>query len=247
MNKIKTTLRVSEMDTLSGTFVRLYRASIQENESLAKDGNLAALMAEVEHFSSEISLAIKSDRAESSLDEADIIRDEIVRDISNLLTGYASIPFPEKKSAAVRLLSVFQKYGRGITVKSYAEESSLIESMLGDFSSDSAKSDLQLLEGVGELLSSLRSAQDAFHKANDAFTAAKVAQGDCASSVKKSLLVLLNGRLVPYLSALALVPDYAAFIAKCMAEIKRANSSSGGRGKPVEANNAEDELETPQA
>ena len=123
MNKIKTTLRVSEMDTLSGTFVRLYRASIQENESLAKDGNLAALMAEVEHFSSEISLAIKSDRAESSLDEADIVRDEIVRDISNLLTGYASIPFLEKKSAAVRLLSVFQKYGRGITVKSYAEES----------------------------------------------------------------------------------------------------------------------------
>ena len=133
MNKIKTTLRISEVDTLASTLVRLYRAAVSDGGPLAKDENLASLMAEVEKFSAGLSLAIKSDRVESSLDEADVARDGIIRDISNLLTGYASIPVPEKKAAAGRLLSIFQKYGRGIITKSYAEESSLIESMLGDF------------------------------------------------------------------------------------------------------------------
>lgn len=246
MNKIKTTLRISEVDTLVSTLVRLYRAAVSDGGPLAKDENLASLMAEVEKFSAGLSLAIKSDRVESSLDEADVARDGIIRDISNLLTGYASIPVPEKKAAAGRLLSIFQKYGRGIITKSYAEESSLIESMLGDFFSESAKADVQLLEGVGELLSSLRSAQDVFHGASDAFTAAKVGKGESASNIKKNLLVLLNGRLLSYLTALAQVSDYADFAAKCATEIDRANSPSGGRGKQAAAENTASVVENPQ-
>ena len=233
MNKIKQQLRVSELDTLSNAIVRLYRDAVSSGEgALSGDGNLASMMADAERLALEISVAIRSDRAESTLDESDIARDGIIRDLADALTGYAAIPVPEKKAAAGRLLSIFRKYGRGITGKSYAEESSLVESMLGDFSSEPSKADISLLEGVGELLTSLRSAQDAFHRASDAFTASKAGKGESATGVRKRIVSLLNGRLVPYLSCLSSFPGYADFVSRCGAEIDRANSAVAVRGKP---------------
>ncbi len=233
MNKIKQQLRVSELDTLSSTIVRLYRDAVSSGEgALSGDGNLASMMADVERLALEISAAIRSDRAESTLDEADIARDGIIRDLADALTGYAAIPVEKKKAAAGRLLSTFRKYGRGITGKSYAEESSLVESMLGDFSSEASKADISLLEGVGELLASLRSAQDAFHRASDAFTTAKAGKGENATGIRKRLLSLLNGRLVTYLSCLSSLSGYADFVSRCGAEIDRANLAAAVRGKP---------------
>lgn len=238
MNKINNGLRVSEIDTLSNTLLRLYRVSFAENSAISKDNHLATMMSEVEKAAAKISVAIKSDRAESTLDEADIIRDELIRNLSNALTGYASIPIPEKNSAASRLLVIFQKYGRGIVEKSYAEESSLVESLLGDLSSENAKADAQILDGIPELITALRNAQDAFHKASDSFTAAKTGKGESASSVKKRLQAIFNGRVIPYLEALASAPDYADFTDKCAAEITRANASVRIRSKGATGENS---------
>lgn len=239
MNKIKMNIRLSELDTLSAAIVRQFEASLAESETLSKDANLSSMMAEVKALSSALTLAIKSDRAESSLDEADIARDAVIRDLSNVLSGYASLPMQEKRDAAKRLLTIFRKYGRGITVKNYAEESSLIESLLGDFSAETAKADAASLEGVGELIASLRSAEEEFKRQSDALTVAKSAKTESASVLKKKLQPLLNTRLVPYLSALENMPGYADFISRAEVEIDKANGVVSGRGKNAPAEPAD--------
>ena len=232
MNKAKTSLRVAELDTLSDVLVRLYKDySSDANGTVAEDANLKAVMTDVESLSAALTTAIKSDKVTSALDEADIARDEAVRNLSDALNGYTALPIPEKKAAAQNLLAIFQKYGKSITTKNYAEESSLIESLLEDFSAANAKANVETLEGVGEIIKSLRSAQDSFNKANDEFTHASVTKGQSASSVKKPLLEVLNTRLVPYLSAVALSGGYKEFALKCGAEIDKANAAVTGRKK----------------
>ena len=188
-------------------------------------------MSEVEKLSAEITTAIKKDKVSASLDEADIARDEIIRNLGDALTGYAAIPVAAKKAAAQKLLSTFGKYGKQITSKNYAEESSLIESLLEDFAADSLKTDVAALAGVGDLLDSLRSAQDSFNKANDEYTAANVGKGESATSVKKTLLTALNYKLVPYLTAVGALDSYKAFVSKCEAEITKANVTVSTRAK----------------
>ena len=232
MNKAKTSLRVAELDTLSDVLVRLYKDySSDADGTVAEDANLKAVMTDVERLSAALTTAIKSDKVTSSLDEADIARDEAVRNLSDALNGYAALPIPEKKAAAQNILAIFQKYGKSIITKNYAEESSLIESLLEDFSAEDAKANIETLEGVGEIIKNLRSAQDSFNKANDEFTHASVTKGQSASSVKKSLLEVLNTRLVPYLSAVALSGGYKEFALKCGAEIDKANAAVTGRKK----------------
>lgn len=231
MKKINSNIRVAELDTLSDVLVRLYKDSSGGESAISKDANLSGIMADVERLSAEITTAIKSDRVSSTLDEADIARDEIIRNLGDALTGYAAIPVAAKKSAAQNLLSVFSKYGKQITQKNFAEESSLIESLLEDFGAESLKSDVAALDGVDELVSELRSAQDSFNKANDDFTNASVNRGESATSVKKSLISVLNDKLVPYLSAVAPLADYKDFASKCEAEITKANAAVSKRGK----------------
>ena len=231
MKKINSSLRVTELDTLSDVLVRLYKDSSSGESAISKDANLSGIMSEVEKLSAEITTAIKKDKVSASLDEADIARDEIIRNLGDALTGYAAIPVAAKKAAAQKLLSTFGKYGKQITSKNYAEESSLIESLLEDFAADSLKTDVAALAGVGALLDSLRSAQDSFNKANDEYTAANVGKGESATSVKKTLLTALNYKLVPYLTAVGALDSYKAFVSKCEAEITKANVTVSTRAK----------------
>ena len=231
MNKIISKIRVAELDTLSDVLVRLYKDSSVAENALSKDANLSLIMAEVEKFSAEITKAIKSERVSSTLDEADIARDGVIRNIGDALTGYAAIPVAAKKASAQNLLAVYNKYGKQITQKNFAEESSLIESLLEDFGAENLASDVAVLDGVGELISELREAQDSFNKANDDFMNASVGRGESATSVKKSLISVLNDKLVPYLSAVAPLADYKDFTSKCEAEITKANATVSGRAK----------------
>ena len=231
MKKINSSLRVTELDTLSDVLVRLYKDSSSGESAISKDANLSGIMSEVEKLSAEITTAIKKDKVSASLDEADIARDEIIRNLGDALTGYAAIPVAAKKAAAQKLLSTFGKYGKQITSKNYAEESSLIESLLEDFAADSLKTDVAALAGVGDLLDSLRSAQDSFNQATDEYTAVNVGKGESATSVKKTLLTALNYKLVPYLTAVGALDSYKAFVSKCEAEITKANVTVSTRAK----------------
>lgn len=235
MKKINSNLRVAELDTVSDVLVRLYKdAASFKDSSIASDANLAGIMAEIENLSVQITTAIKSDRISSALDEADIARDSVVRNLGDALTGYAAIPVAAKKASAEKLLAVFSKYGRQITAKSYAEESSLIESMLEDFGAENLKADIAALDGVTGLLESLRAAQNDFNRKNDELTAANVSKADSASAVKKLLLSAVNSKFVPYVTAVGTLGGYGDFAAKCEAEIVKANATVKGRTKAAD-------------
>ena len=226
VNKVKKDIRITDADTVSDALVRLYKDAASKDGAIAKDTALAAIMGEVERLSADITTAIKKDKVSTSLEAADAKRDEIIRSLGTLLTGYDAIPLADKKAAADRLLAVYNKYGKSIATETYARESSLIESMLEDFAAESLADAIKALDGVGDLIASLRTAQDGFNAANDSATAALTAKGESAYSVKKPLLAAINEKLVPYITAMGAVnAEYADFGTRADVEIAKANAS----------------------
>ena len=226
MKKVRPSVRITDADTVSDALVRLYKDAAAKKGAIAKDAALAAIMGEVEKLSADITTAIKKDKVSTSLEEADTRRDEIIRSLGTLLTGYGAIPLADKKDAADKLLAVYNKYGKSIATETYARESSLIESMLEDFAADSLEDAIKALDGVGDLIGGLRSAQDGFNVANDSATAALTAKGESAYSVKKPLLAAINDRLVPYITAMGAVSaEYADLGTRADVEIAKANAS----------------------
>ena len=229
MNKLNAKMRVTEVDSLSDALVRLYKV----DSGIAEDAFLKSVMADVETLSAKLTTAIRQDKVLSSLEDLDAVRDEAVKSLGTLLDGYAAIPIPAKKDAAEKLRTVFAKYGKSITTANYASESSLIESLLEDFSKADAQESVKVLDGVGEILLQIRTAQDAFVKASDEYTASSSAKGESASSVKKPLVSAINDRLVPYLTAMAMANGtvYGDFATKAEKEISRVNETVSRRGK----------------
>ncbi|MGN0728679.1 DUF6261 family protein [Treponema sp.] len=229
MKKVLTKARVTEVDALSDALVRLYRA----DTGIAEDAFLKAVMAEVETLSAQLTSAIRQDKVLSTLEEADSVRDEAVKSLGTLLDGYAAIPIASKKEAAEKLRAVFAKYGKSITQANYASESSLIESLLEDFGKSEAQESAKALEGVAEILGQIRTAQDAFAKASDEYTAASSVKTESASSLKKPLVSAINDRLVPYIAAMTMANSslYGDFAAKAEMEISRVNETVSRRGK----------------
>ena len=96
MKKVISTLRIAEINGLADSIVVHYK-----NESgLNGDAFLSGVMAEVEALSAKITAAIRQDRAVSSLDEADTVRDNAVKSLGTLLEGYAAIPLAGKRASA---------------------------------------------------------------------------------------------------------------------------------------------------
>ena len=230
MNKINSNARITELDGLSDTLVRLYKA----DKSATKDAFVAATMAEVEKLSADITTAILQDKAVSTLEAADAKRDAAIIALGKMLAGYAAFPIPAKKAAAEPLLAVYEKYSKaGITRASYISESSMVESMLEDFAADSLAEHIAGLDGIAEAVTAIRAAQDAFTAASDAYTTASGSKGASATSVKKPLLSAINDKLVPYLTAMQIATNEncAAFAAGVEAEITRVNEAVAKRGK----------------
>lgn len=227
MNKVISKVRVTEVDGLSDALVRLYKA----DEGVSSDAFLKSVMDEIEKLSVSITTAIKQDKVLSNLEEADGVRDEAVKNLSTLLDGYEVFPVAAKKEAAKKLKAVFDKYGKSITTANYVSESSLIESLLEDFSKEEEA--VSLLDGIKEILEQIRSAQDAFVKASDEYNAASTVKTESASSLKKPLLSAINDKLIPYITAMQMANSavYADFATKAEGEIKRVNEIVLRRGK----------------
>lgn len=227
MNKVISKVRVTEVDGLSDALVRLYKA----DEGVSSDAFLKGVMDEVEKLSVSITTAIKQDKVLSNLEEADGVRDEAVKNLSTLLDGYSVFPVASKKEAAQKLKAVFDKYRKSIITANYVSESSLIESLLEDFSKE--EETVSLLDGIKEILEQIRSAQDSFVKASDEYNAASTVKTESASSLKKPLLSAINDKLIPYITAMKMANSavYADFATKAEGEIKRVNEIVLRRGK----------------
>lgn len=229
MAKISSKVRVAELDAVSDSLLRHYKAA----DALAGDPFLKATFAELEDLSARITTAVKQDAVLSTLDDADGVRDEAVRAIGDMLTGFVAFPIPAIKAAALPLKAVFDKYGKGITSANNTEESGLISSMLEDFAASALAENVAALTGLSEAIDALQKAQTAFEKAADDYTAAKTGKGESASSLKKPILDCINGKLVPYLDATAKsgLAGYAEFAAKVAEEVNKVNAMVAKRSK----------------
>ena len=194
MKKIRVTARITEVSNLSTVIVRLFKAEIDANSDAGNDAFLIDTFAQLEKLSTNLISAIKTDKILSNLDVADSERDELFRELSAALTGYASLPFPDYQQAASPLLSIMEKY-RGLPTENYASESALLKSLLEDFSTPDAKAAISLLHGIDELIRLLTYAQDKFDQTNDEYNAACINKTDSATSLKKEILSLISDRL----------------------------------------------------
>ena len=236
MKKLNSHARTTEVDDVSDRLIAVYDA----HPALAADPFLAATFGEIRTQSHGITEAIKRDRALSELDSADALRDDRVRDLRDIIRGYRALPLPAQSKAAVALWIIFAKYGMKMTRENYASESSLIESLLLDLSTAEAQLHIDALAGMPEAIAALRSAQTDFTAKRIAYEThlAHGAEGLNASEIRKTLLELINGRLLTYIDTMVMVDraKYASFAAIVEKVIDDTNAVIARRtGKTPEA------------
>lgn len=233
MNKLKNPIRNTEIDGFSDSVVRAFKA----DEKAQKDAFLKTTLSELETLSAQITTAILQDKILSSLDAADGVRDEAVKTLGTVLAAYAVFPIASKKELASPLKAVYDKYAKaGITGANYTSESSMIESLLEDFSAPALAENISGLEGVPEAIAAVRSAQDDFTTANDAYIKASTSKGATASSLNKPIVLIVNDKLVPYLNAMVIArnKNCAEFAKSVEKEINRANDMIAKRTKKAQ-------------
>ena len=201
MNKLNTSVKVTELGDTALRLVKAFKAVV----AVQNDAFLTKTFAEIEKQATAMTSAVKSDQALSKLEEADAQRDQAIRVLDKLLKGYENIPLENLKTHAKKLAEIFKKYGVKITGENYASQSTLINSLLGDFSATELKPSIEALAGVKETLAEIQTKQDAFATLRSDYEKAQVSQKEksSATSLRKPLLELINKKAVPYLVAMS--------------------------------------------
>jgi hypothetical protein len=202
MNKLNTSVKVTELGDTALRLVKAFKAVV----AVQNDAFLTKTFAEIEKQATVMTSAVKSDQALSKLEEADAQRDQAIRVLDKLLKGYENIPLENLKTHAKKLAEIFKKYGVKITGENYASQSTLINSLLGDFSATELKPSIEALAGVKEVLVEIQTKQDAFAALRSDYEKAQVSQKEksSATSLRKPLLELINKKVVPYLVAMSI-------------------------------------------
>lgn len=201
MNKLNTSVKVTELGDTALRLVKAFKAVV----AVQNDAFLTKTFAEIEKQATAMTSAVKSDQALSKLEEADVQRDQAIRVLDKLLKGYENIPLENLKTHAKKLAEIFKKYGVKITGENYASQSTLINSLLGDFSATELKPSIEALAGVKEALAEIQTKQNAFAALRSDYEKAQVSQKEksSATSLRKPLLELINKKAVPYLVAMS--------------------------------------------
>lgn len=201
MNKLNTSVKVTELGDTALRLVKAFKAVT----AVQNDVFLTKTFAEIEKQATAMTSAVKSDQALSKLEEADAQRDQAIRVLDKLLKGYENIPLENLKTHAKKLAEIFKKYGVKITGENYASQSTLINSLLGDFSATELKPSIEALAGVKEVLAEIQTKQNAFAVLRSDYEKAQVSQKEksSATSLRKPLLELINKKVVPYLVAMS--------------------------------------------
>ena len=202
MNKLNTSVKVTELGDTALRLVKAFKAVV----AVQNDAFLTKTFAEIEKQATAMTSAVKSDQALSKLEEADAQRDQAIRVLDKLLKGYENIPLENLKTHAKKLAEIFKKYGVKITGENYASQSTLINSLLGDFSATELKPSIEALAGVKEALAEIQTKQNAFAALRSDYEKAQVSQKEksSATSLRKPLLELINKKAVPYLVAMSI-------------------------------------------
>ncbi len=211
LNKISTSSKVTEIDAVTKQIVTLY-----EGSAVLSDQHLAAMMAELKQLSQKIASAIYTSVSESTLAEKDDARDEAVQNFNNYLKGLQYHPAQEVREAAGVVLALFNEFGIALVNAAYSVESSLIDSLLENLGTVEMQSEIAKLPGMAELVTAIAMTQQAFAEAYIAYTEQKVEEKKrvSATEIKREIVALINGKIVVYLRAMAivLVADFGEFV-----------------------------------
>ena len=224
MKKLDSRVRITETDDISDRLILLY----DKHPNLAADLFLDRIFNRMRTQSLHITEAIKHNRMQSKLGAADALRNQKLRRLRDILNGYRAMPVPAQSMAANALWTVFSKYGVKIVYRNYASKSSLLESLLLDFAEPGAQTHVGMLPGMAEALSELHQAQSDFTAERITYETywAHAAKEKTASELKKTLLELINDKLLLYVETMRMVdPDnYTSFAATVEQIIEEMNT-----------------------
>lgn len=225
-NKLSNSARIAEVN---GTAQRVI-CTWNEYKNLEKTPFLSTIMQNLSAQNAALTTAINQDKVLNEIDEADSARDAAVRNLGTYTKG-CSVLSGENSEAATTLYEIFEKYGKKITGLANNAESSMIDSMLEDFSSEKAKEALSAFPETASLIEKLKDAQDAFQKKASEYSEAVVKKGQSASLAKKKVLEILNERLVPFFAMTENDAEYSEFVKRAQSEIDKMNEVVSERTK----------------
>ncbi len=204
IDKITTQSRTTEVDTVTSRIFNAYQSN-----TLSQDSILTGTMDEIRPLSGILSQAINRIKSESKLEEEDELRDNAARSFNYMILGYMHNPNEGIKNAATNIMPVFNNYGLQMVSESYAIETSLLNSLLLDLVKPELQEDITLLSGVTECIATMQNTQNNFEASLLTYDENKAEEGTYknATSLKKQILKLVNGKLVVYLKAMALVNE----------------------------------------
>ena len=225
--KLRTVARVAEVAAIFGKTEEICKkAAALENDALFQE-NLSS----VSDMKNKAVTAINRAKTASNLEELDIERDKATHDAFQLCHGYEAHPDSKVKSAAAKISAIFGRHAN-VWAESYARQTTLTESILEE--TDAAKAEVECLDGLSELLSKVKSANDAFKARSVELNALQVANADEASAtkLKKEMLSFLNTEFLPYLSMMSKKGgDYKSVFVEVENEIKKLNTTIAQRSK----------------
>ena len=222
--KLSHQTRITEVHSTSVKLGLSYK-----KQTLESDTYLAGLFSYLTDKSDALGTAINRSKAQSNLDDKDVVRDERVQALKYLLLGAIYNPKAEISTSATKLYAIFEKYGLKMTKESYLIESSLIESMLEDYAALDLQTDIAAVLGCAELIASLQTAQSNFRTADTIWDEEKTKEGitESASDIKKEVLTIVNDTIVVYLRAMSqvnkeLYAEFARAVADIINEVNQA-------------------------
>lgn len=199
LSKLTPQSRTTEVNTTADSMLLAY-----QKQSWEIDTYMLAVFTDLQTKSDELRTAIKCSKTESNLDEKDIERDGKVKALHYLILGSTHHPNSEVKAAALNLKAVFAKYGLKMIHESYTIESSLIESLLEDFSAPELQADIALVSGCAEVITNLQSDQNNFRTAHFDWEEEKAKNelSQCSTDIKKEVISIINNKIVLHLKAM---------------------------------------------
>lgn len=195
---------------------------VSDNYDWSNDPYLSATVDTLKVEEDNLTVAINRDKAISVLDSKDKERSAAVRSVFYLNRGYLYHPSAEVLEAATFIGSILNKYGIKIASTNRPTETSLVDSLLVDLSTDESVAALAKLSGMGENIANLTTTQADFVKSYTSFEEAKAKEGtyDNASTIKKVVVKIINDELVVYLRAMRIAsPDTYESFASAVAQI----------------------------
>ena len=233
IEKLLSVSRVTEVDAASMRLLGAYK-----NTSLRSDVHLSAMFTDLEPESVRLTAAINRSKAESELEAKDEVRDQQVRALFYLVKGFLYHPQAEVKSAAETVEKVLENYGLDITGESYSTESSLIASLLDDLSKQKVLDAIAVLPGCAEVKTALQTAQADFETTRIAYEEEKAHESteQNATAIKKSVVGIINERIVIYMRAMEVVDEanYGVFARTIVSIIAENNEVVKKRRKTPE-------------